>query len=706
MRRFLQHFSTAIILLLFFCTSCIQQRKSVILLPEQHQHQNAKRNKQPPVSTYYHILMTGQSISTGAWGSDSLGGSFSDQQPYPNYMLSQPAHQPNLQGPLGTIAPLIPLVEPYFSYGINFDVETPVTGMANTMSALDHPVSPSYGVIATGHGLGAQPYAQIKKDPLVTTPPSLLRYSIGQQQISKAYQEISTNPAFSNSTYNPLGVVVIHGETDQLQGNSAFYEEYLNEFQSDYQSDMIQFLRTHNEPEITDFPMFVTQMNSRGPSQMAIAQLDASRNNKNIYLIGPTYQYTYHDKTHLKGASEYRYLGENVGKIVHKVGIEREEWEPLSPKKINFDSTLITIEFHVPVGDLVLDAPPHSTDSITGVKEFYENFGFEYIDDSYSAKIAHGGVSIGVDKKSVQISLNKLPTGSNPRIKYAAQAYASVLPSSPLGCRYGDLANGDKCYGGNLRDSDHTVPNAIDGSGRPLYNWCVSFDEPLYVDILLKAVLQGPYDPNTGLMQTKLGERGLLPLQEPYSSLGYTFVNNEEVGTIISSNVLNATGADKPIDWVLVDLLHPVNRDSIIQTQTGILQSDGDIVDPSGVSKGVRFYSLITRDYHIQIRHRNHLRVSTLRPVRINRNLGVFNFSTSVNTSYQKRFGPTRGLWAGDVDKDFIIDLNDRNLIQANSAKVGYLGTDINLDGVTNARDRALAWNNRKLPGIESIQKK
>lgn len=621
-------------------------------------------------------------------------------------MLSQPTHQANLQGVFGSVAPLISLVEPYYSYSIKFEVETPVTGMANTMSALDHPLFPSYGVIATAHGLGAQPYAQIKKNPINTTVPSLKRYELGQQQITKAYQEITTNPAFAGASYHPLGVVVIHGETDQLLGNAEFYEDYLHEFQSDYESDMIQFLKTNNEPTITDFPMFVTQMNSRGPSQMAISQLNASRNNRNIYLLGPTYQYTYYDNTHLKGAAEYRFLGENVGKIVHKVGIQKEDWKPLSPTKITFDGTLITIEFHVPSGDLVLDAPKHSIDSITGVKMFFENYGFEYIDDSYSAKIALGGVTIRSDKKSIQVTLNKPPTGSNPRIRYAAQEYPGVLPGASLGCMYGDLANGNKCYGGNLRDSDHTISSALYGSGRPLFNWCVSFDEPLYLDIHLKTVLQGPYDTISLLMQPDLVNKGLLPLKEPYSSLGYNFVNSEEIGTTISPNVLNATGVDKPIDWVLVDLLHHGDKDSIIQTQTGILQSDGDIVDPSGVSKGIRFNSLISRDYYLQIRHRNHLNVSTRYPIRINRGLGSFDFSTDYNTTFQKTIGGTKMLRAGDANNDNDLTIDDRILIQTNSATFGYFNTDINLDGATNARDRAMAWNNRKLPGIDAVQKK
>lgn len=696
MCRFRRQLINFLLLLgLLVCLGCSQKRKL-----------KSNPTPSPPISTYHHILLTGQSLSTGSWGMDSLSGKFSDQQPYQNFMLSQPASQINQQGALGTIKPLIPLKEPYYEFAIKRYVETPVSGMANTLAAYDDPQTPTIGVIGTAHGYGAQPYAQIKKNPVKTTPSVLLRYSYGQKQIQQVYSEIKTNPNFIGTSYNPLGIAVVHGETDQLQGNAAFYESYLTEFQSDYQSDMFQFLATNNEPAIPNFPMFITQMNSRGPYEMALSQLDASKNNDNIYMVGPTYQYIYFDKTHLNGAAEYRNMGENIGKVMYKVGIEKEDWKPLSPSNIIFVNQLITIQFHVPVGNLVFDAPPHSRDSVTGVKTYYKNYGFEYVDDSGSANIVPNGVNIGPDKKSVLIYLNKVPTGSNPRIKYAAQKFSTVASGASAACRHGDLAAGIQCYGGNLRDSDNAPSPAIDGSGIPLYNWCVTFDEPLQVDLYSKVMLQGAYNEASGIMHTKLTDRGMLPSVEPYTGFGYHFVNVAESGTSIAPSVLNATGTDRPVDWVLIELLDRKNKDSVIQTQAGILQSDGDIVDPSGVTSGVRFNSLITKDYHIRIRHRNHLQVSTLHPVRISKTPGKLDFTKLNNTTYQKEMGTIKGLWAGDADQDGSISENDRLQIQSHSGGLGYYSSDANLDGVINAKDRSMVWNNRKLFSVISKSEK
>jgi|GEM_PF-3414731 len=698
MRKFNQHYRISSLLFLLFCLGCIQQKKSIIGVPTIE-----VKSDNPPPKPYYHVLITGQSLSTGSWGVDSISGTFSDTQPYDNYMLSQPASSANLQGPLGTIAPLIPLVEPYYEYAIKRSVETPATGMANTIAALDDPINPSYSIISTTHGFGAQPYSQLKKNPVATAPPFLLRYSIGQQQVEKAYQEITTNPIFSGGVYHPLGVVVVHGETDQRNGEAANYEGYLNEFQADYQTDLIQFLQANNEPLITDYPMFITQMNSRGPSQMAIAQLDASKNNRNIHMVCPTYQYIYFDKTHLNGAAEYRHLGEMIGKVVHKVGVQKQAWKPLSPEKVTLKNQLISIDFHVPVGSLVFDAPPHSIDSFTGVKTYYKNYGFEYQDDSNSAKIAVNGISISPTQNTVYIYLDAVPTGANPRIKYAAQEYPRIPASNSACCRSGDLANGIPCYGGNLRDSDNSVSPAIDGSGMPLYNWCVTFDEPLQTDIIIGAILQGPYNDSTGLMTTGLVDNGILPLKEPFTALGYTFVNSEEIGTTIAPSVLNAIEGDRPVDWVTIEVLNS-NKDSVIQAQTGILQSDGDIVDPSGVSNGVRLDGMISLDYHLKIKHRNHLAVSTMRPIRINRHTSPIDFSTSTNTTYQKSIGGVKGLWAGDANQNQRIDETDRTRIENQSGSLGYIGTDINLDGIVSAKDRSLSWNNRKILALKLKQ--
>jgi len=386
------------------------------------------------VDTYYHVLVTGQSLSTGSWGVSSLSGSYSDSQPYSNYMLSQSSIEVNLQGPLGSIAPLIPLVEPYYEFAIKELVETPITGIANTFAALDNPVNPSYSVVATGHGLGAQPYSQIKKHPVTTSPPFLQRYEIGQRQISQVYKELSTNPDFPNAEYRPVGIVVIHGETDQLLGNALPYEGYLNELQLDYESDMMQLLSQNNEPSISSLPMFVTQMNSRGPAEMAIAQLNAARNNPEIYMVGPTYQYTFYDKTHLHGAAEYRHLGEQIGKVMYEVSILNKNWKPLMPEEISYSKKLVKIQFHVPVGALTFDAPSHSIDSLTDLKHYYKNYGFEYVDDSNSAQIVPESVIIGFDKKSVYFYLDKEPIGTNPRIRYAAQQYPGIASGASAGC--------------------------------------------------------------------------------------------------------------------------------------------------------------------------------------------------------------------------------------------------------------------------------
>ena len=52
------------------------------------------------------------------------------------------------------------------------------------------------------------------------------------------------------------------------------------------------------------------------------------------------------------------------------------------------------------------------------------------------------------------------------------------------------------------------------------------------LSVRVKATLQGPYNTSTGLMNDGLRTQGLIPFQEPYTSLGYAHTNNAGGETI------------------------------------------------------------------------------------------------------------------------------------------------------------------------------
>ncbi|MDA3926622.1 MAG: hypothetical protein PF904_18200 [Kiritimatiellae bacterium] len=372
------------------------------------------------VSALNHIISTGQSLSVGWNGSPPL----STTQPYGNMMLSG-------LGQTGT--ELIPLIE-----GLNYtgaNVETMSSSMANTLTVLS-PNNRFTSVVAR-NGIGGAPYSSIKKGTSA--------YNKALTQVANAQAEA----ARLVRDYQVAAITTIHGESDHQNGNGEFYDDYLIEWQSDYNSDAKALTGQTN-----NIPMFLCQMSSHTmynstTSVVPSAQLWVSENSEWHTLVAPKYFLTYSDGVHLTAAS-YRHLGEYYGKAMKRVFVDKEEWIPLSPRKIFMNGSVITVDFIVPAGSIAIDT--------TLVME-QTNYGFEYADDSSSATIS--AVSV-VDSDTISISLTATPTGSNPRLRYA---YTGVAGSWSGWNQSGSAR-------GNIRDSDATTSLY----GNNLYNWLVHFD--------------------------------------------------------------------------------------------------------------------------------------------------------------------------------------------------------------------------------------
>ena len=224
------------------------------------------------------------------------------------------------------------------------------------------------------------------------------------------------------------------------------------------------------------------------------------------------------------------------------------------------------------------------------------------------------------------------------------------------------------------------------------------YDNGLFIlrprtSLRLKVLLEGPYDPDAGMMRDSLRANGLLPLTEPYTALGYLHAG-EGGGETTTPAVLALSGTDAIVDWVVVELRDAVDPANVVATHAALLQSDGDVVGVDGTSP-VRF-SVAVKDYHIAVRHRNHLGVMSAQPLRVSvaeRSYDLSDGSIALEgTAAVKPVGPVEVLWAGDVTFDGIIKYagfdNDRDpileaiggVIPTNTTS-GYRAEDINLDG-------------------------
>ncbi|MBK6755574.1 MAG: hypothetical protein IPG69_18780 [Flavobacteriales bacterium] len=66
---------------------------------------------------------------------------------------------------------------------------------------------------------------------------------------------------------------------------------------------------------------------------------------------------------------------------------------------------------------------------------------------------------------------------------------------------------------------------------------------------------------------------------------------------------------DRIVDWVLVELRDADNPALIVASRSALIQRDGDVVDLDGSSAVVM--TAEPGNYHVALRHRNHLGVMT-----------------------------------------------------------------------------------------------
>lgn len=216
-----------------------------------------------------------------------------------------------------------------------------------------------------------------------------------------------------------------------------------------------------------------------------------------------------------------------------------------------------------------------------------------------------------------------------------------------------------------------------------------------------KILLEGPFDPATGLMDDNLNTSGILPLNEPYTALGFQHLGTGG-GETISPSILNTAGANAIVDWVFVELRDPTDFDIKIATRSALLQADGNIVDLDGTSF-VFFEDTPEGQYYLVIRHRNHLAVMTPGAIPMNKTTAYLQDYTT-GSAYgvlnsqnpQKHLGLGKfGLYECDYNHNGTIDAADRSLAWNFRNQGNYIVYDSNFNGVCDASERSRCWNNR-----------
>lgn len=225
-------------------------------------------------------------------------------------------------------------------------------------------------------------------------------------------------------------------------------------------------------------------------------------------------------------------------------------------------------------------------------------------------------------------------------------------------------------------------------------------------DLLLsaRALLEGPYDGVFG-MHDSLRAQGVIPLAEPYSALGFTQIGGG--GETIDPAVLDPLMNGNVVDWIFVELRAAADPTEVVATRSALILQNGLIVDLDGTSP-VTFDELTPGDYHIVVRHRNHLGVMSYEPIPLDGATASFidftqPYTLTFGTEARKSMVPFMVLWAGDVYHNEVLKYigaeNDRDPILTriggvvpSNTVMGYHAEDVNMDGtvkyVGEANDR------------------
>lgn len=212
----------------------------------------------------------------------------------------------------------------------------------------------------------------------------------------------------------------------------------------------------------------------------------------------------------------------------------------------------------------------------------------------------------------------------------------------------------------------------------------------------LRACLGGPWVQQDGLMHDALRQQGLIPLTEPYSAAGYTYVNNIAPLTM-NPALLIATGPHAIVDWVIVELrIGPNMPGPLHQSVPALLRRDGWVIAANGDS--LIHFQIPQGNYRVAVKHRNHLGGITFAAQQFGQGtkvVDIMSFNGVQVNPYAFSFGSngTRLLTPGDVTADKLVKYmgngNDRDPILTaiggstpTQVLAGvYHPADVNMDG-------------------------
>jgi hypothetical protein len=212
-------------------------------------------------------------------------------------------------------------------------------------------------------------------------------------------------------------------------------------------------------------------------------------------------------------------------------------------------------------------------------------------------------------------------------------------------------------------------------------------------------LLGGAFDATTQRMSATLNQQGLIPLNEPYTALGYPQVGGGG-GESTTTTVLNTNyPAGRVVDWVRLELRSFSDPSVLVATRQALVLQNGTILSAAGIA--LNLFNVLHGNYYVAVRHRNHLGAMTGTPITVPfPGGGVWTYAftnpsfTCFGTSPRTIQGSVALLWPGNTLLDNMVKYtgsgNDRDPILSaiggsvptNTLTGQYRIEDVNLDGV------------------------
>lgn len=466
--------------------------------------------------TYQHLIMYGQSLSTGAQSYPAL----STENIEGNYMIGDQVwiEQGNTHftefNPLKASTAIMYQNYPKNRASITL-AETPLVGLVNHLQ-LKQPKS-GIKYLASSDGENGKSIEALSKK-------GVLQKNYYKDYFLKSI-ESAANIARSNG-YKMVTPAIfwLQGEynyftlhDDNTRGatlDKNVYKKLMVELKNDMQKDIM------NAYGQTKKPVFITyqvgSLRNDDNLNIGLAQLELSNTYDDIINAGPIYHLP-HRGIHMD-ANGYRWYGEMLAKVYYKTQVLGEDFKPLQPKQIyRISSNSVGIIFHVPQPPLVFD---------TNLVQALPNYGFKIKNNGVEQNISE--VKIDSNNNTIIISCTNAITG-NVEVIYGQQNIylnkkllikAGNLRDSdnyPAFFTYVDLdAKKDGEYLYPREKSEKTLrpdnePKDKDGSflhGKPypLYNFSVAFSYTL--DANKTSILMPGFRPKHDILYVKKGSNG------------------------------------------------------------------------------------------------------------------------------------------------------------------------------------------------------